>query len=622
RAHTAQAFGAQSFGAQSSANFLAEAVPFGSCPALPENRVPDLDDNAANDGWKLVDFCINVGANGGAHDLAVAPDCHNNDDDSSVQSLMFDFKLFGNTYDEVYINTNGHFTFGSFYSQFTPSGIPFAGVEMIAPFWADVDIGNIGYIWQKEIGANTFAVAWDHVGYYDEKTDLVNTFSVMISDGTNPDFGLNNEVTDEGPAYNNVCFCYHEMEWTTGDVSGGVGGLGGTASTIGVNSNTGNGTDWLDVGGFNGPDVSSLDGTESCFYIPPNGENVKPVPTGLPANNEIIVECNSTVMDMIGFAAPEADQTTSVAVTAGGVDPGLTVTLTQGGQEAFAQIDWTPVGTSPYIVPIEFTATDAPPMESTTVTLMLSYLGCDDGTGGGGDPHFTTWNGDKFDFHGECDLVLVRNPDFADGLGMHIHGRTKIHHDWSAFESSAIRIGDDVFEVKGKTHWFNGEENAELPVFVGGYRVDRPTESEHAARYVVHLGDGERIIMKSYDEFLWVEVEGPKSKDFAKTAGLLGAFGGEKFARNGLTQMTDTNAFGQEWQVRYDVDPQLFHSRVGPQWPTKCTMPEAPKPEGRVARHLRMSMAKEACANVNKAVFDDCVADVVATNDAGLASAY
>ena len=32
---------------------------------------------------------------------------------------------------------------------------------------------------------------------------------------------------------------------------------------------------------------------------------------------------------------------------------------------------------------------------------------------------------------------------------MYIQGRTKIHHDMFAFDSGAIKIGDDIFEAHG-----------------------------------------------------------------------------------------------------------------------------------------------------------------------------
>ena len=45
-----------------------------------------------------------------------------------------------------------------------------------------------------------------------------------------------------------------------------------------------------------------------------------------------------------------------------------------------------------------------------------------------GDPHFQTFPSDggagqKFDFHGQCDLVFADSPNFANGLGMAVHIR-------------------------------------------------------------------------------------------------------------------------------------------------------------------------------------------------------
>lgn len=65
------------------------------------------------------------------------------------------------------------------------------------------------------------------------------------------------------------------------------------------------------------------------------------------------------------------------------------------------------------------------------------------------DPHFKTWTGDKFDFHGECDLVLLQNPEFSSGLGMHVHIRTKLQGPrFSSVETAALRIGEDTLEVQ------------------------------------------------------------------------------------------------------------------------------------------------------------------------------
>jgi hypothetical protein len=257
---------------------------------------------------------------------------------------------------------------------------------------------------------------------------------------------------------------------------------------------------------------------------------------------------------------------------------------------------------------------------------------------GGGEPHFRTWSGEKFDFHGECDLVLVHNPDFANGLGLHIHGRTKIHHAWSSFESAAVKIGDDVLEVHGQTEqWINGKE-FEFPASIGGYSVTLQRPAPHVRRFIVHLGDGERLFIKSFKEFLYIELEGTRTSDFAGTDGIFGSYeSGHMVARDRETIISDPNAFGQEWQVR-DTDPQLFHLLDGPQYPQRCRMPAHPR-NGATMGHLRTtanhgggdddgkgnisrSQAQKACSKASAEFQDDCIADVLLTHNLDMAGAY
>ena len=69
--------------------------------------------------------------------------------------------------------------------------------------------------------------------------------------------------------------------------------------------------------------------------------------------------------------------------------------------------------------------------------------------GTGGDPHITTWINEHFEYHGQCDLVLAKDPEFADGLGLEIHIRTKLVRFWSYIKTVAIKIGNDILEVEG-----------------------------------------------------------------------------------------------------------------------------------------------------------------------------
>lgn len=102
-------------------------------------------------------------------------------------------------------------------------------------------------------GTNKFAVAWNQVGYYNIHGDKLNTFQVLISDGTDAAMGIGN----------NVCFCYDNMTWTKGDASSGIGGFGGAYATVGISK--GDGVSFSQIGSFglvrsgvNG--ISSLNG--------------------------------------------------------------------------------------------------------------------------------------------------------------------------------------------------------------------------------------------------------------------------------------------------------------------------------------------------------------------------
>ena len=76
-------------------------------------------------------------------------------------------------YDKVYINNNGNLSFEGPCGSFSPTGFPSTDFKMVAPFWAGVDTsGQIGRVWKKKISGNTFAIAWDNVGYYSIQGDL------------------------------------------------------------------------------------------------------------------------------------------------------------------------------------------------------------------------------------------------------------------------------------------------------------------------------------------------------------------------------------------------------------------------------------------------------------------
>jgi hypothetical protein len=242
-----------------------------------------------------------------------------------------------------------------------------------------------------------------------------------------------------------------------------------------------------------------------------------------------------------------------------------------------------------------------------------------------GDPHFKTWSGKHYDFHGACDLVLIKSSTFESGLGIDVHIRTKMKRDMSYISSAALRIGKDVLEVGSKgVYYLNGVEGAELPSEFSGFPFSytQPNDIEHV--FDIHLAGREHIKIKVFKDLVSVLVEQGDYVNFGDSAGLMGEFEqGLMMARDGKTLLEDPSAFGVEWQVR-DTEPMLFQDARFPQYPQACTLP-TPKPVSQLRRRLSEASSEElaaekACAHWGEGK-DDCVFDILATGDLDMANA-
>ncbi|NEY91946.1 calcium-binding protein [Tabrizicola oligotrophica] len=132
----------------------------------------------------------------------------------------------GQTFTSLYLNNNGNISFGIPLSTFTPGVIGGnTGLNIIAPYWADVDTSvdvpgvNDGVFWDFKPGRDSIAFTWNQVGYFNGHTDLLNTFQL--------------ELIDRGAGAVEIIFRYSAVSWTTGDSSGGTGGLGGNVARAG-----------------------------------------------------------------------------------------------------------------------------------------------------------------------------------------------------------------------------------------------------------------------------------------------------------------------------------------------------------------------------------------------------
>ena len=156
------------------------------------------------------------------------------DNSSDAVALPFHLGFFGDTYDELYVNNNGNVTFGSRLSQFTPSDLTGqTSVPIIAPFFADVDTRGTGTVtYGSSPDAKTFCVSWSHVGYFNAHDDKTATFQLLLTSRTGSAGRSAGDV--------DVTFNYDQVQWEAGDLSGGIGGLGGpTTAAAGFSAGSG-----------------------------------------------------------------------------------------------------------------------------------------------------------------------------------------------------------------------------------------------------------------------------------------------------------------------------------------------------------------------------------------------
>eukprot|EP00545_Synedropsis_sp_CCMP1620_P004640 CAMPEP_0119006542 /NCGR_PEP_ID=MMETSP1176-20130426/2347_1 /TAXON_ID=265551 /ORGANISM="Synedropsis recta cf, Strain CCMP1620" /LENGTH=872 /DNA_ID=CAMNT_0006958459 /DNA_START=29 /DNA_END=2647 /DNA_ORIENTATION=- len=336
--------------------------------------------NHESDSTKFMDPCANLPIDPADRTAAGWSTLESNDDKSISTTLPFDFSLYGTLYQKltslIYVNNNGNLSFDKSYEDYTASGFPIDGISMIAPFWSDVDTrgeGN-GQLWYKVIDDNSFSVIWDRVGYYNEKTDLRNTFQVIISDGTVEKFGIGNG------GFNNVCFCYGDMDWSTGSASGGVDGFDGVPATAGINrginnnyvqlgrfSKTGtvhdgpggsvDGVDWLDFQGYENFAEGAMASSPVCFDA--RLDNIAPVVTGFPMDQILAGTCGIKLEFDLTFATPELDQEINAQLPTN-IPLGMIVTEERrpNGESVNVKISWTPASDQAGVYDLKFTAQD------------------------------------------------------------------------------------------------------------------------------------------------------------------------------------------------------------------------------------------------------------------------
>ena len=232
--------------------------------------------------------------------------------------------------------------------------------------------------------------------------------------------------------------------------------------------------------------------------------------------------------------------------------------------------------------------------------------------GGGGDPHFKTWSGHKFDYHGECDLVLVDNPSFANGLGMTVHIRTTRRRFFSYIERAALRIGQDVLEFVNNKDWYLNGTMIHSDAKIGGYEVWRFPRAISVRLNKAVKAKIDFIVRKN--GMPYIVFDDGDTDVYKGSLGMMGNWTtGNMAGRDGQTLIEDPTAFAREWQVR-DADPHLFMTMRAPQYPSFCTEPEKTIPSDRLGGSIMKKAAEKACKKWGDDM-EECMFDVMASRD-------
>jgi hypothetical protein len=204
--------------------------------------------------------------------LAMQP---NDDGSTGLIPIPFNFNLYGQTFNSIYINNNGNITFNGPLSTFSATAFPSTGNAIVAPFWADVDTrnpssGDEGLVWYTNPDPSTTVVTWNNVGVYNSQNPPSNNFQLVLRD-LEPSTGTAGDFSFE--------FRYDDLNWTTGAVSN-VAALAGY--------DAGNYIDFFTIPGSKTADVLNLVNTSNVGqegvwrFSVLNGEVIPPDTSSVP----------------------------------------------------------------------------------------------------------------------------------------------------------------------------------------------------------------------------------------------------------------------------------------------------------------------------------------------------
>ena len=135
------------------------------------------------------------------------------DEGMATLSMPWDIKFYGNTYNQIQVNSNGAIVLDMNYfaNMFSNVGIPNSADPnlYLAPFWDDLDGRAGGEIYYETIG-NRFIIQWDHWGHYPSGTENLTFQTVFFKNSST------------------VMFVYENMAQAQTDATVGIENADGT----------------------------------------------------------------------------------------------------------------------------------------------------------------------------------------------------------------------------------------------------------------------------------------------------------------------------------------------------------------------------------------------------------
>lgn len=172
------------------------------------------------------------------------------DDDCELRAIGFPFVFYGQTYENVWINSNGNLTFNGCEPEWWHPDIPDGANVIVAPLYGDFDPEVAGEMFFNTIGSEPnrrLVVTWSGVPEYSEERDPTlppSTFQVWLFEGSNSiQFGYNGLGTE------GVQWEFHEPATDA-------------RMDVGISSSSGS-----FINSANGTGIPSLDLSNIC-YVP------------------------------------------------------------------------------------------------------------------------------------------------------------------------------------------------------------------------------------------------------------------------------------------------------------------------------------------------------------------